>query len=630
MYLLYAVLFCVMVKSRLAPDRKWQSLIQAAARPHIIKTGRFQDNMLNRFSRGKLHSCDVVDIVADAVDDGMLSSGDLFFKIGRSSDRHNAERNVWRAIQREHLGGAFSDCYHTVACGRKDGEGNIHEQKYNVILPHLLCKELHSMPGLFNRIFLGKAGCVESFWEHASQQPWFLEHPAAQQVAADPSHCVPLRIHGDAAPVTKHSSTLVMTFCSAVVHDLPSLESRQLMIALNSKAYAEMDEIMEMLAWSFSCLMDNKMPSNDHTGQPLQGKYARFAGEHITGDYKLILCHVVGDWEFLRDYFCLDSHYNRDDICFLCPATKTVGRMCAWCFDPDAPWSFHPTINREFMRSRRGVIPICYLPWIHIDCIKLDLMHIVMLGMLQYIIGSTMFELLRDNCWADPALPIAGIWKDRFATQLEQAYKRFKVWTRENFVSHNERPFTVARLSLECEPLYKGKAANTFKVALWLASVCADEAWADNSEHNQLRANVLFGITQSVTVCKQAGLFLSDLEARELERCPQTSLYCLSGLSHEAKRSMSLLWPMKPKMHMYDHALRRAQRDREHSLTRWCFADQDFVGTMAKVARSCHDKTREVKTIHKYLLLRSLLHGRSWRLSRYHAMSNADLLTALA
>ena len=81
MYFLYAVLFCVMVKSRLAPDRKWQSLIQAAARPRIIKTGRFQDNMLNRFSRGKLHRCDVVDIVADAIDDGMLSSGDLFFKI---------------------------------------------------------------------------------------------------------------------------------------------------------------------------------------------------------------------------------------------------------------------------------------------------------------------------------------------------------------------------------------------------------------------------------------------------------------------------------------------------------------------------------------------------------------------
>ena len=98
MHFVYAVLFCVMVKSRLAPDRKWHSLIQAAARPRIIKTHRLQDNMLNRFSRGKLHSCNVVDIVADAVDDGMLSSRDPFFKIGRSPDRHNAERNVWRSI----------------------------------------------------------------------------------------------------------------------------------------------------------------------------------------------------------------------------------------------------------------------------------------------------------------------------------------------------------------------------------------------------------------------------------------------------------------------------------------------------------------------------------------------------
>ena len=127
------------------------------------------------------------------------------------------------------------------------------------------------MPELFERTFVGKEGCLDTFWENASQQPWFLEHPAAQEIAADPSHCIPLRIHGDGAPVTKKSSTLFMTFCSAVVHDLPSLQSRQLMLALESKASPEMYEVMEIMAWSFKCLMDNKMPSHDHMGQPLEG-----------------------------------------------------------------------------------------------------------------------------------------------------------------------------------------------------------------------------------------------------------------------------------------------------------------------------------------------------------------------
>ena len=98
--------------------------------------------------------------------------------------------------------------------------------------------------------------------------------------------------------MTKKSSTLFMTFCSAVVHDLPSLQSRQLMLALESRASPDMYEVIEMMAWSFKCLMDNKMPSHDHMGQPLEDPWAKIAGPPITGDYKLILCHAVGDWSF--------------------------------------------------------------------------------------------------------------------------------------------------------------------------------------------------------------------------------------------------------------------------------------------------------------------------------------------
>ena len=200
----------------------------------------------------------------------------------------------------------FCDIYQTLGCERNSAAGDFKVHKYNIISPHLLCKKLHSMPELVERTFVGKEGCLDTFWENASQQPWFLEHPAAQEIAADPSHCIPLRIHGGGAPVTKKSSTPFMTFCSAVVHDLPSLQSRQLMLALESKASPEMYEVMEIMAWSFKCFMDNKMPSHDHMGQPLEGPWAKNAGQPITGDYKLILCHAVGDWELLRDYFALD------------------------------------------------------------------------------------------------------------------------------------------------------------------------------------------------------------------------------------------------------------------------------------------------------------------------------------
>ena len=589
-----------MVKSSLVPDAKYLAVRAALKQGNSTLT---RTNLFRRFAKGKLHSSDVVDFLGSLVHDGMYEHQDRFYNIGTRKDMKNASRDLWNAIWKEHLMHEFGDIYQTVECGRKNAVGDFEVHKYNIILPHLLCKKLHSMPRLSERTFVGKEGCLDTFWEHASQQPWFLEHPAAQQIAADPSHCIPLRIHGDAAPVTKKSSTLFMTFCSAVVHDLPSLQSRQLMLALDSKASPEMNEVLEIMAWSFKCLMDNKMPSHDHMGEPLQGPWAKCAGQSITGAYKLILCHVVGDWEFLRDYFAFDSHYNRDSICFLCPAVKSIGRTCAWCFGPDANWILHLVSNAEFMFSRRDVVPMCCLPGIHLDCIKLDLMHIIMLGILQYIIGSVMCELLRDNHWGPAQI---GPWQERYATQLETAYGMFKDWARQRRLKHREPQFTVARLSitsLNSEPLWKGKAANTFKVGLWLADVCAQAA---ESEHNRLRTNVLFGVTQSVIVCKQAGHFLSDLEVRNLETCRQSCLYCFSALSHEAKRAGLLLWPLKPKLHMYDHAMRRAQRDRENPLSFWCFADEDFVGSMAKVCKSCHDSSRETQAIFKYLLLRSL------------------------
>ena len=172
---------------------------------------KFRQNLLRRFSSGKLSCVDVVDIASDAVRDGMLSRADPLFKIGSWKSTHNASRNLWNTIWKEQLAGTLADVYRTVECGRKNALGHVDVHKYNIILPHLLGKELYSMPDLFNKTFLGKAVSLDTFWEHASRQPWFLEHPAAHQVAADPSHCIPLRIHGDAAPVTKHSSTLVIT-----------------------------------------------------------------------------------------------------------------------------------------------------------------------------------------------------------------------------------------------------------------------------------------------------------------------------------------------------------------------------------------------------------------------------------
>eukprot|EP00969_Alexandrium_andersonii_P253248 11192593-Alexandrium_andersonii.AAC.1 len=116
------------------------------------------------------------------------------------------------------------------------------------------------------------------------------------------------------------------------------------------------------------------------------------------------------------------------------------------------------------MSERLGSVALCSLPGVHLAGIRIDLMHVLCLGVFHEILGSAFAELLRDNFWR---LPTDGSqWQARFAEQLARAYTEFQEWARRTNTPHSEEPFTVARLSLpamSAQPRFKDKAANSLK-----------------------------------------------------------------------------------------------------------------------------------------------------------------------
>ena len=100
-----------------------------------------------------------------------------------------------------------------------------------------------------------------------------------------------------------------------------------------------------------------------------------------------------------------------------------------------------------------------------------------------------------------------------------------------------------------------------------------------------VRAMMLWGFMQSISICKGAGQFLSDDQASDLMECRKCALLGFNHLALEAERAGLSLWPARPKLHAYDHMIRHAARSKLNPAFYWCFIDEDFNGKLKKLCQ---------------------------------------------
>eukprot|EP00969_Alexandrium_andersonii_P089802 3965558-Alexandrium_andersonii.AAC.1 len=58
---------------------------------------------------------------------------------------------------------------------------------------------------------------------------------------------------------------------------------------------------------------------------------------------------------------------------------------------------------------------------------------------------------------------------------------------------------------------------------------------------------------------------------------------------------------MKPKHHMYDHCLRRADSGRLDPVHHWAMADEDFIGKISRVAAKPHAAQRSHRAAERFV-----------------------------
>ena len=136
------------------------------------------------------------------------------------------------------------------------------------------------------------------------------------------------------------------------------------------------------------------MPSHDENGNPLEGLRAEKTGKPVAGAFKFLLTQIVGDWEWLNASFWLtNSDYRNDSVCFLCRAASSLGPTCGWVYTSNPGWLATMITHAIFMEDREDN-PHCNLPGFHLRAIRLDLMHIVCLGIYHWMCGSALWSLV--------------------------------------------------------------------------------------------------------------------------------------------------------------------------------------------------------------------------------------------
>ena len=141
-----------------------------------------------------------------------------------------------------------------------------------------------------------------------------------------------------------------------------------------------------------------------------------------------------------------------------------------------------------------------------------------------------------------------------------------------------------------------------FVVQDWLAAVTSEMSAADANEDRRNRAAMLWGFSRFHALLRDCGTWLSDAEVASLKQARNALLRCYNLLALRAARDGLHRFPMKPKHHMIDHAVRFAELTRLNPSAHWCFAEEDNVGFMSKVLAGCHDRSMETRALERWAM----------------------------
>ena len=124
----------------------------------------------------------------------------------------------------------------------------------------------------------------------------------------------------------------------------------------------------------------------------------------------------------------------------------------------------------------------------------------------------------------------------------------------------------------------------------------------DGSEHSARRIAVVRLLNRFYIILNENDMFISAGDLDELKNIGKNLTVLYNALSVEAATNMKKVWKFVPKFHLFVH-LCEIQSAVMNPRFFWTYSDEDLVGQLCEVARTCHPNTMGETALYKYLLL---------------------------
>ena len=133
----------------------------------------------------------------------------------------------------------------------------------------------------------------------------------------------------------------------------------------------------------------------------------------------------------------------------------------------------------------------------------------------------------------------------------------------------------------------------------------ADQAYrlCTGTPHSKLRAVCAWGMAHFLHVLDMSPRILPHGKTEEAVHALQAFLDAYQRLAVEATQAGQCLWKVRPKHHYTVHLGKFLRASRQNPRHTSCFMDEDYVGRVARLAKSCHWLSCPKRTLERYILV---------------------------
>ena len=328
---------------------------------------------------------------------------------------------------------------------------------------------------------------------------------------------------------------------------------------------------------------------------------------------------VKGDLEFHRKYLRLERSYanvgtkSQIAMCHLCLAGRAG--VPAEDYSESPQWLQTLYLERPWsMEKEPALSELPYDSTCPEDILKLDIFHVLRLGVARDIVGGVLVILLRLKFFDHEGSSVNL--DDRFT----RAHGHFSLWCMANSKCPGLRSFSkhfFNMVTLMSAPWASSKGSDSMLLLEWLRFVLKIQLMSPTVPGHELLLGHMLQVVEAALAIR-----LIHHHRLWLERSCAKNLYVnimtlLRGYALLARSSIQLrirAFIQKPKHHSLHHLAVFLKTELEKGATIIlspqaisCDLNEDYLGRIARLSRRVGFKLCDLRVIHRYMLKVSLL-----------------------